>query len=82
MEVCDVSQYRGDNNVVTSPSMYRMQRDRFHTDPDMFQYTSCHYLAIPTEERFSGRASTLVASAMRNSTRTVYDALWKLFSDW
>ncbi|KAH3855619.1 hypothetical protein DPMN_098189 [Dreissena polymorpha] len=48
----------------------------------MFHYTSGHYLAIPTEERFSDRATTLVASARRKSTRTIYDALRKLFSDW
>ncbi|KAH3840233.1 hypothetical protein DPMN_113680 [Dreissena polymorpha] len=29
MEVRDASKYRGDNNVVTSPSMYRM-RDLLH----------------------------------------------------
>ncbi|KAH3786397.1 hypothetical protein DPMN_164504 [Dreissena polymorpha] len=48
----------------------------------MFHYKSGHYLVIPTEKRFSVRASTLVASARRKSTRTVYEALWKLFSDW
>ena len=31
---------------------------------------------------FSVRASTLVASARRKSTRAVYDARWKLFSNW
>ena len=48
----------------------------------MFHYKSGHYLIIPTEERFSVRTSTLIASTRRKSTRTVYDAFWKLFSDW
>ncbi|KAH3820822.1 hypothetical protein DPMN_122571 [Dreissena polymorpha] len=34
------------------------------------------------KKRFSVRASTLVASARRKSTRAVYDARWKLFSNW
>ncbi|KAH3871157.1 hypothetical protein DPMN_034351 [Dreissena polymorpha] len=34
------------------------------------------------KNRFSVRASTLVASARRKSTRAVYDACWKLFSNW
>ncbi|KAH3831827.1 hypothetical protein DPMN_105098 [Dreissena polymorpha] len=34
------------------------------------------------KKRFSVRASTLVASARRISTRAVYDARWKLFSNW
>ena len=31
---------------------------------------------------FSGRASAFIASARRKSTRAVYDARWKLFSEW
>ncbi|KAH3776923.1 hypothetical protein DPMN_178357 [Dreissena polymorpha] len=34
------------------------------------------------KKRFSVRASTLVTSARRKSTRAVYDAHWKLFSNW
>ncbi|KAH3773732.1 hypothetical protein DPMN_175100 [Dreissena polymorpha] len=49
-------------------------RDRLHADPDMFHYTSGRYLTSLRKKRFfSVRASTLVASAMRKSTRTVYE---------
>ncbi|KAH3833795.1 hypothetical protein DPMN_107111 [Dreissena polymorpha] len=34
------------------------------------------------KKHFSVRASNLVASARRKSTRVVYDARWKLFSNW
>ncbi|KAH3730186.1 hypothetical protein DPMN_056167 [Dreissena polymorpha] len=34
------------------------------------------------KKRFSVRASTLVDSARRKSTRAVYDARWKIFSNW
>ena len=31
---------------------------------------------------FSSRASSLISTARRKSTRTVYDAKWKVFTDW
>ena len=34
------------------------------------------------KKRFSSRASLFIESARRQSTRTVYDAKWKVFSQW
>lgn len=34
------------------------------------------------KKRFSSRASLLIASARRQSTRTVYEAKWRVFSEW
>ena len=34
------------------------------------------------KKRFSSKASSLIASARRQSTTTVYNAKWKVFADW
>ena len=34
------------------------------------------------KKRFSSEASSLIATARRQSTTTVYDAKWKVFADW
>ncbi|KAH3753624.1 hypothetical protein DPMN_188264 [Dreissena polymorpha] len=72
MEVRDASKYRGDNNVVTSPSMYRMGIPSASESKNGMLSPAVPLVAdCPTAPRCSIRKQTATVSSTRRQLTSV-----------